>query len=150
MNPFHSKTVYLAGRYGRRDELSGYRYQLEALGFTVTSRWLDGGHPVSIGANGEGPSAEQERYAEEDIDDLMAATVVINFTEQPYSKFSRGGRHVEFGIAIAQNKFCVICGPRENVFHHMKRVGQCDDWERLLRWLPAFFEAQANIESVGK
>ena len=34
--------IYLAARYSRREELCGYRSELEAIGHTVTSRWLNG------------------------------------------------------------------------------------------------------------
>jgi len=42
---------------------------------------------------------------------------VITFTETPRSSNSRGGRHVEFGIALGMRKRAVVIGPRENVFH---------------------------------
>lgn len=34
--------IYLAARYSRREELLGYRADLEAAGHIVTSRWLAG------------------------------------------------------------------------------------------------------------
>ena len=110
--------IYLAARYSRREELCGYRSQLEALGHTVTSRWLNGNHQVDDqGLSVEAKRAERERFAIEDRDDVLAANVLIAFTEIPRSSNSRGGRHVELGIAIGTQRMAVIVvGPRENVF----------------------------------
>lgn len=50
--------IYLAARYSRREELCGYRSELEARGHRVQARWLNGEHQLSnegtpIGENGE-------------------------------------------------------------------------------------------------
>ena len=58
--------IYLASRYGRRDELCTYRAQLQALGFTVTSRWLDGNHHMPDHCPTDYQHAENERFARED------------------------------------------------------------------------------------
>jgi hypothetical protein len=49
----------------------------------------------------------------------MAADAVIIFTEIPNTILATGGRHVEFGLALAQGKRVIIVGPRENVFHYL-------------------------------
>ena len=49
----------------------------------------------------------------------MAADTVIIFTEIPNTILATGGRHVEFGLALAQGKRVIIVGPRENVFHYL-------------------------------
>src|ERR1700730_12773628 len=109
--PFHIKNMryHLAARYARRVELCGYRDRLLSLGVTVTSRWLD--------------SRKMPRWsfgiAREDCEDLMAADAVIIFTEIPNTVLATGGRHVEFGLALAQGKHVIIVGPRENVFHYL-------------------------------
>lgn len=110
--------IYLAARYSRREELCGYRTQLEALGHVVTSRWLNGNHQVDDrGLSVEGAQTERVRFATEDRDDVLSAEVLIAFTEAPRSSNSRGGRHVELGIALGTRSMAVIVvGPRENVF----------------------------------
>jgi hypothetical protein len=40
--------------------------------------------------------------ARQDCEDLMAADAVITFTEIPNTILATGGRHVEFGLALAQ------------------------------------------------
>ena len=115
--------IYLAARYSRRDELNGYRRALEARGHVVTSRWLSGTHQLGgDGLSVQAADAERERFASEDLADVMAAEVVISFTEEPRKTNGRGGRHVEFGVAYASGKTCVVIGPRENVFHHLPGV----------------------------
>ncbi len=121
--------IYLASRYGRRKELIGYRSTLIAIGFKVTSRWLDGNHQVSDdGLSSEGSKEERERFAREDWEDLRAASIFLTFTEPPRSTASRGGRHVEFGAAVAYEKWCMVVGPRENVFHCLPQVDVFDTW----------------------
>src|SRR5689334_6788265 len=114
--------IYLAARYSRREELCGYRTQLEALGHTVTSRWLNGSHQISdagkpIGDHGEAlvedgsddrAAALRQHFAQEDFDDVRSADTLIAFTEVPRSGHSRGGRHVEFGAALALDKKIII------------------------------------------
>ena len=116
--------IYLAARYSRRLELCGYRDELTALGHEVTSRWLGGSHQIDdkgvpIGDDGErrfemgDPALAhwREHFATEDVADVLAAETLIAFTEEPRSGNSRGGRHVELGIAIAAGKHIVIAGP---------------------------------------
>jgi hypothetical protein len=121
--------IYLASRYGRRDELCTYRAQLHALGFTVTSRWLDGNHHMPDHCPTDYQHAENERFAREDWEDLEAADIVISFTEPSRTGPSRGGRHVEMGAALAWEKVCLVVGHRENVFHYMPEVRFFETWE---------------------
>lgn len=124
------RTVYLAARYSRRAELCRYREQLESLGFLVTSRWLNGNHQISDdGLSAEARREERERFATEDFHDLRSAAICISFTEAPRSSNSRGGRHVEFGIAVAIGSRCMVVGPRENVFHCLPCVEHFGTWD---------------------
>ncbi len=139
--------IYLAARYSKREELCGYRAELESLGHIVTSRWLNGKHQISdsgkpIGdhgealvegdAGGDSPEAAALRrsFAEEDMADVAGAECIISFTEPPRSNASRGGRHVEFGLAIGLNigRFITV-GYRENLFHWLPGVEFYPDWE---------------------
>jgi len=125
--------IYLAARYSRRVELLGYRADLEALGHTVTSRWLNGSHQMSdAGLSEEGTRAQRERFATEDWADLRAAEWMIAFTEEPRVSNSRGGRHVELGAALAWGQRVIVCGPRENVFTCLEQVEHCAAWPDLL------------------
>lgn len=144
--------VYLAARYSRREELCEYRNQLSARGFLVQARWLDGGHQLSdagvpIGESGEAlvegddgstslkAAFLRRKFAQDDWEDVSTAEIVISFTEPPRSKATRGGRHVEFGIALAKGSRVIVVGHRENIFHWLPRVEFCPTWEDALRLL---------------
>lgn len=154
--------IYLASRYSRREELCGYRDQLRAAGHTVQAVWLDGQHQISdtgvpIGEHGEAlvegtavsdavlaeresdsPSAlaaaMRQKFAQDDFRDVTMCELLIAFTEQPRSEGgrSRGGRHVELGIALGMMKRVWIVGPRENIFCWLEDVRQFDTFEEAM------------------
>ena len=116
--------IYLAAAYTRREELCDYRDTLIELGHVVTSRWLRG---PNVEAN------EYSRfYAREDLQDIASAEMVISFTEPPQSLQARGGRHVEFGVALATGKMVAVVGYRENIFHWLDAVQFFEDWDACL------------------
>lgn len=139
---------YLAGRYGRRLELAAYADQLRALGHQVTSRWLEGQHQadeLEIAAAGQVHQVPELacRFAEEDVEDVTFADVVVAFSEPPRSSASRGGRHVEFGMTLGwvlagygtvdgRARRIVVVGQRENVFHCLRDVAVFPDWSSFL------------------
>ena len=137
--------IYLAARYSRRTELVDYRADLTARGAEVTSRWLNGDHQIDnsgtpIGESGEAlvegsspdGAALREHFAQEDVADVMRADMLIAFTEQPRVGPSRGGRWVEFGLAIALGIPMVVIGPRENLFTWLPEIQQFDSWSDYL------------------
>jgi hypothetical protein len=127
-------SIYLAARYSRRKELCAYAATLTDLGFRITSRWLSGKHELldREGLSAEAEATERVRFATEDWTDVMAADWCISFTETPRASNSRGGRHVEFGAAMAKGKRCVVIGPRENVFHCLPDVEHYPSWGEFL------------------
>ena len=128
--------IYLAARYSRGGDLRETRTKLEALGHTVTSRWIDGDHQISdAGLSDEAKAAERTRFALEDWEDLLAADCVISFTERPRETNTRGGRHVEYGAALAAGKRCIVVGFRENVFHCLPQVEFFETESEMLRAL---------------
>jgi len=126
--------IYLAAAYERKDEMMGVRDVLTALGYQVTSRWID--QPPGEGLGTAELSADPARgvpYAELDLADLVAADTVISFTGQG----GRGGRHVEFGWALALRRYgnpvrLILVGPREHVFHSLPEIEHYPDWSRLV------------------
>ena len=102
--------VYLAARFSRQEEMKIYRDMIEALGHAVTSRWLN--HKPEEDAQFERVGAQ---YAQQDMNDVYACDLFLLFTDG--ERQSRGGRHVELGMALAWAKRCGIVGPKENIFH---------------------------------
>lgn len=138
------RRIYMAARYSRRGELMGYRAEAMAHGHEVVSRWMWGDHELPIGA----PKSYGVRFAQEDAEDLMSADTVISFTEKPGEAGgrNRGGRHVEFGLALGLNAGrrdhhrpfapepmrLIVVGWRENVFHYLPEVEFHRTWASAL------------------
>ena len=114
-------SVYLSGRFARKDELSVWRDALEVDGFSSCTRWLDG-EPQDMAA-----------IAAMDEADVRGCDILIAASEEPvehspYPFASRGGRHIETGMALALGRLVVVVGPREPVFHHLARVIVFPSW----------------------
>lgn len=58
--------------------------------------------------------------------------LLIAFTEQPRTGATRGGRHVELGIALGMMKRVWIVGPRENIFCWLDDVRHFETWDACL------------------
>jgi hypothetical protein len=141
--------IYLAARYSRRLELCGYRTQLQALGHTVQAEWLNGEHQISdrgtpIGETGEAlvegddgstnarSAALRSKFAQDDFRDVTMCELLIAFTEPPRSNSSRGGRHVELGLALGMMKQVWVIGYRENIFCWLEDVRFFPTWQECL------------------
>lgn len=113
---------YIAARFGRRAECFELAKYLESLGHLVTSRWVrpDSGHDKPRDS-AQGTHAEKARWAAEDFNDVRACETLVSLQEEPRGA-SRGGRHVEFGIALAQDKKIIVIGPRETIFHELSFI----------------------------
>ncbi len=138
--------VYIAARYDRRSEMNGYADWLRGIGFIVNCRWLTGSHQLHPGAEQlDKPSGFENQpdgitvlarpFAEDDLEDIRQADILVLFSESPeLSQTKRGGRHVEFGIALGLGKLLVVIGPRENVFHCLEKVARFDTWTDSLSY----------------
>lgn len=124
--------IYLAARYSRFPEMQKVREDLNEIGHSVTSRWINGGHELTKEGSSEASAVARTKYAMEDMSDLRSANYVISFTEEPRTTKTRGGRHVEFGLAIALNLRIIVVGFRENVFHTLHQVEFFSTWEECL------------------
>lgn len=118
--------IYLAARFSRRHECYALAVPLMAAGHTITSRWVlrnEGTAPA--GPSEEAPPAMRRMFAMEDVDDVLACDWMVSLMEEPRGG-GRGGRHIEFGMALGLGKRLTIIGPRETVFHHLDLVEQFD------------------------
>ena len=126
--------IYMASRYSRIKEMGEAAAVLRSMGHEITSRWINGDHQISDdGLSIEAKQEERVRFATEDLHDLMVADCCLNFSEKPRGTNSRGGRHVEYGIALAAGKRVVVIGPRENVFHCLPVVEWYPDFKAFLK-----------------
>lgn len=126
--------IYIAARFSKRPECNALAHQLKALGHEITSRWVkpDSDHVTPTGLSQQAADKERMRFALEDLDDVSDCDLLVSLQEEPRSN-SRGGRHVEFGIALGMNKWVVSIGPRETVFHHLPGVMHFDSVEHFLK-----------------
>ncbi len=131
MNP-HRPKVYLAGRYDRRDELRAKGNELEKIGYTITARWLSAKeHEMQVLT----PIRNSEISAH-DLEDIRAADWLVCMSEAGTNEYQRGGRHVEWGYALALDKKCILIGGEENVFHWQHGVEHFKDWAAFIANLP--------------
>jgi len=129
--------IYLATSYARREEMMKVAEDIRAIGGEVTSRWITGAHEIEPGNN-----SRNLEFAIDDWYDLMGADTFILFTEAQQA-VTRGGHHVEFGIALALDKRMMLVGPQMNVFHYLDKVSIFPTWEKCLARLRGYFGMKA-------
>jgi len=117
--------VYLAARYSSKAQMEVYAQKLEKIGIEVTSRWLEEPHA----SDAEISDDLKTQYALMDLEDVERADVLIFFSVEPTTPTPRGGRHVEFGYALALGVHIIVVGPKENIFHHVPWVNFAKDFE---------------------
>ena len=124
--------IYLAARYSRHPEMQRCAAELVDLGHEVTSRWIWGEHQA-VDEEILIPEMQERaiRFLRDDLDDLYTASAVIAFTEEMRTP-TRGGRHVEWGIALALGLELYVVGPRENLFYLGEEVSQYDSFPELI------------------
>ena len=104
--------VYLAAPFADRPKMEVIADALKPKGFEIVSRWVYGGET----------GLTRQQIAVLDLADVEIADVVVSFTFPRGTLSTGGGRHVEFGYALARGKQLVLIGERENVFHHFPNV----------------------------
>jgi|SRR5579864_1666814 len=131
--------VYLAAPYVRKDEITACAEELRAGGVEVTSTWLNEPHKPTTQMH-ELTHEEHQVYAIQDVKDVRAAKLMVFFAD-PTGTIVRGGRHVEFGIALERRMPIFVIGQQhENIFHHMPGVMHFDSWEKVRDLLIAMAE----------
>lgn len=123
--------VYIAARYTRKEEMKEVRRKLSEIGIASTSNWLEEPHSATTQLT-ELTNEQNTEYAEADLRDIDRADHVLFFSEADLTP--RGGRHVEFGYALAQGKRIHVVGPKENIFHYLPTVTNYDTLEAYLQY----------------
>lgn len=126
--------VYLAAPYVTKKQIEAEAAELRALGIEVTSSWLEEKHAPTTQMD-ELTHEEHQKYAVRDVQDVFDADIFVFHTD-PTKTIVRGGRHVEFGIAVAQKMRILVVGEEyENIFHHLPGIAHVATWEDARRWL---------------
>lgn len=122
--------IYLAARYGRRQEMHSLMGILGDMGCKVTARWIT----AKTHEMGEVTEKTRPLLAQEDLDDIRECNLLVAFTEEGSPKgASRGGRHVELGYALGIGKPIIVVGPRENIFCYLHQVRVVTDVAEFFR-----------------
>ena len=116
--------IYLAAPFSASHQVeTGYAQDLIKWGHTVVSQWH---HNV--------PLEDLGQAARRDLEDILWADILILLTElRPGT--NKGGRHVEFGFALARNKRVMVVGPRQHLFHYLPNVETFPTWKQCLDFL---------------
>jgi len=125
----------MAAGFSRKEEIAAKAKEIGRLGVEVTSTWPQEQVAGSITLD-QLTDDYLIHHAALDIAQINEADTIILFTQDPKLPFCRGGRMHEFGYAHAAGKRLIVCGPRENIFHHLPTVTVFSTWEELLRGEP--------------
>ena len=121
--------LYIASRFQRRAEMVEYQQRLRALGHSVECRWLtDPDHRIEVDKFDENLASFNAFLAWHDLHDLQAADTLVFFAPGG----TRGGCHVEFGMALASGKRLIWIGPRGHVFSWLPQVERFDTFEAAI------------------
>ena len=119
---------YVASHFAEKELSKKLVAQVAVAGHTCTSRWL-------TQENLTDPSDHElrQRFAVEDMDDVLAADVLVFRNPKESHGKGSGGRRVEFGIAaLAKMPILIFGGPSEGVFDDLTNVMICPTVESLL------------------
>jgi hypothetical protein len=102
--------VYLAAKFGQQGEMREAAFRVSAAGHEVTSHWIHAKEAKDL--------RDAKAAALLDYGDVARADTLIAFSQERGTPHPGGGRHVEFGIAMALDKRIFVIGPvGEHVFH---------------------------------
>jgi hypothetical protein len=117
--------LYLAARFDHAETMRAIKYFLKLYipEIEITSRWIHAHHSVG-----------EQLACLEDIEDIQKADALLFFSEPPL-QYTKGGRHVEFGIALILSKKMWVIGSKENVFHYHPFVKHFNSFVEWFLWI---------------
>jgi hypothetical protein len=132
--------VYIAAPYSLKDTVKQEADDLLKYNITCTSSWVREPHKPTTQMQDLAHETHQ-MYAIQDVEDVLSADVLVFHTD-PTKTIVRGGRHVEFGMAVMMNRLMNRTVPiytvgmdEENIFHHLPQVVHFKTWEDVLQRL---------------
>lgn len=114
-------TAYIAAPFPCREQAIRLMRMLERQGIEVTSSWL------------KAHDANTDFFARQDLADVARAALLVAVNPRGWEERGTGGRHVEFGYALALGKPILLVGERSNIFHHLSSVKVVDDTEDITK-----------------
>lgn len=129
--------VYVAAPYAARGLVARRVRDLVTLGFEIGCTWQDSPHLSDADVTGEALAT----FAAWDLTELGRADLLVSLAASDCgltpTEAASGGRHVEFGVAVARDMRILHVGGPENAFHRLPQVRHAPDWPRALSWLAA-------------
>lgn len=122
-------SAYIAAPFSEKAAAAAVVALLKEHGFGCTSRWITQDQ-LDIGQRNE---IENQRWADADLEDVASADFLIALNLPGWEYKGSGGRHVEFGYALALKIPIILVGKRSSLFHHKREVTLVDDWTKLIR-----------------
>jgi len=116
--------IYIAASFPRKNEACVLANMLAAMGHKITSRWHSEDSSYAT-------VEQMHNRAKRDYEDLDACNVFVSLTGD---NLTHGGRHAEFGFALAMSKRVILIGEREHVLHWCSGVELYKDVEEFLRY----------------
>ena len=109
--------IYLAAQFKEQEIMKLWRTVLQDHGHIVTSRWLE--------VEEQYDPIKSVEASNIDLEDIDLSDCVISHTLNRGDLYTGGGRHIEFGYALAKGKKLINVGGHENVFHHLAITVSC-------------------------
>lgn len=131
--------LYLAGSAMRHADIEALAQELRNQGHAVVSTWhntLD----VELEQRSDELLQSMPHLYREPVQmalaELRSADTIVVVTGGP----GRGGRHVEFGYAIALGLHTIVIGPREHLFHTLV----CEAYATVGEWLATMPDSRSE------
>jgi nucleoside 2-deoxyribosyltransferase len=123
--------IYLASNWGSKKRISALRDQIQLLGHTICSNWLD----EDSDQNFEGiDNAQRQEYACRALGEILTSDLLILDTVDASPS---GGREIEMGFAVGQGVPVWVVGPERNIFHSIAA-------RRYTTWTDVLFDLSAD------
>jgi len=133
-----SNRVYIAAPFPLKHMAITLRFGLKSVGIVCSSRWLDL------------PTDEwSESAALADLSDVESSSMLIAINPKDWAIKGTGGRHVEFGYAVARDRPIVLIGERTNVFHHLPNIQVVPDLTSGVQVVKEFIETVTTVVAVA-
>lgn len=117
--------IYLAAAFNRRAQIESAAVALCAAGYDVVSSWF--AHEYFDVTSDDKPVEVKHILALTDLRQINMSDVLIYFCEPIDAPAGvSGGRHVEFGFALASGLEIILVGSPENLFHYCPSCKHAD------------------------
>lgn len=139
-----ASSIYLAGRYSRREELLGIAAILQRSGHTVTARWLQGEHEA---IDGTADRMTRAQWAIDDLADVQKSDELMLFTDEVGGS---GGKDFELCYAMMLGKRVSVIGPLTHVFTCLPGVQHYTSWGDFIAANTISVPMAANVTSFAE